>query len=363
MRDVAISYLQKSFNFIDSLIKNGKKSDIFGNGSSDITFTRSGSFLSLSNDYTIGGVLEYRNVTIPDGISIQGNTFYGDRYSGSVPFFLKVSGTLTVNGSLNMNGTGQQGFSNSGSHDDHDAYYGFGFSDLGYQLPIVDRWSRTISSKDWYNLYNYGKSGGFFNFKTCLVGAGNGQTYKWKRAFKYRYRHAYSCTQLNSGGILSDRSDKACGGGGGFLALYYEDMQNSGDTWVDSVEGSPTFGETFYKNINCNGGGVYTYNRYSQPIRWGGGMMVIAARHIVIGPNGSITCNPSTEASRSVNSPIFSDSDLNSGNIAYLNRPTNVGSILDYNFNKYTTGATDLSGGAGVCFGYKITPEYRKQNR
>ena len=42
MRDATIHYLQKSFDIVKDLISSGNKSDIFGNSSEDIVFTKSG---------------------------------------------------------------------------------------------------------------------------------------------------------------------------------------------------------------------------------------------------------------------------------------------------------------------------------
>ena len=282
MRDATIKYLQSAFSEIRDVQEKGKKSDIFGYGTEDITFTKSGSFLDLSNEYKFNQVLEYRNVTINEGVYIQGNTFYGNKYDGSIPFYLKVNGTLTVNGSLNMNGTGQEGDGQS-HKSNYDAQYTGDYTGLDYELPYLHQSTPQLALSTWFDLYNYGKAKTFFDGKTCLIGAGCGQRtkYKKKSSRKNYYRHSFRTTRLNSGGSMTGRSSRYSGGGGGFIALYYENMINySTKRFNDNIGSHPL-------NIHANGGSS-TSNLFN--IR-GGGCMIIAARNIVIGENGSITCD------------------------------------------------------------------------
>ena len=356
MKSATIKYLQSSFSNIKDIQDHGKKQTLFGNGTEDITFTRSGAFTDLSNAYNVKGVLEYRNVTIPEGISIVGNTFYGGGDSGSQPFYLKVNGTLTVNGSLNMNGTGQYGDGGHAHHHNHDYYYKC-YTNLGFDLPMLDRSAYQLNKDNWLALYRYGVNGGFFDGKTLLVGAGNGSTYKWKRFTKYRRRHSYRCTNLNSSGTLG-RSKASSGGGGGFIALYYENLKNDGPVWTDTQTDADTYGQTFYTNINCNGG---IGGAEGAGDKSGGGCMIIAARNIVIGKNGSITSNVCHQERRSTGpNPIFGDSDYNAGLIGYMNRPGNSPYLLSYNFGKFSQEGIDMDlvGGPGVCFGYQVDPSY-----
>jgi len=349
MRDATIQYLQKSLSIIDGLKIDGKKSTLFGESGVDLVFTRSGVFTELSNPYTANGLLEYRNVTIPEGVSIQGNTFYGGDVSGSRPFYLKVNGTLTVNGKLNMDGLGQQGFSD-GVKSNHDAYYSENFNDLGYTLPVVGNGGQ-LSYKNWKNLYDYGLVHSFLSPKTCLVGAGSGMSnkYKKKSSRKYYYRHSQRSTALNSSGFVWDMNDRT-GSGGGFLALYYENLDYQGPTW----NGYPT-------NINCNGGGTYWGAGHTRDPWWGGGCMIIAAKNIVVGPKGSITCNPCQASHRSVTGNFYLyDSDNNSGGISYLNRY--AARDIDYAFGSFRS-MDAKSGGGGVCLGYKVSQVFREQNR
>lgn len=349
MRDATVHYLQKSMNLVDGIIDDGKKSTLFGAGGDDIVFTQSGVFTELSLPYRQKGLLEYHDVTIPEGISIQGNTFYGGDVGGSRPFYLRVNGTLTVNGKLNMDGLGQQGFSD-GVKSNHDAYYSENFNDLGYTLGAVGNGGQ-LSYNVWKALYDYGKVHSFLLPKTCLVGAGSGMSnkYKKKSSRKYYYRHSQRSTALNSGGDVWNMNMRT-GGGGGFLALYYENLIYQGPTW----NGYP-------RNINCNGGGCYWSTGHTRDPWWGGGCMIIAAKTIIVGPNGSITCNPCQASHRSVTGNFYLyDSDNNSGGISYLNRYS--ARDIDYAFGGYV-GMNRLSGGGGVCLGYQIEPVYREKNR
>lgn len=357
MRDATIHYLQKSFDTVKSLASDGKKADIFGCGTEDIVFKKSGSFMDLVSSAKNSGILEYRNVTIPEGISIVGNTYTAGRFGGiAYPFYLKVNGTLTVNGVLNMNGSGQPGYNKGGMHSDEDAYYNEGYSRLGrhYALGVRDK---AINANLWRQLHHLGEKYPFFDGQTYFVGAGNCRSYKWKKATKYRHRHAYCTTPLNSGGDFADEGGKkSSGAGGGFIALYYENLDYKGP--------NITFdGINYPAHINANGGNGAGLND-GAPVRWGGGMMVIAARNIIVGPNGYICSNPSRSETKSVgSSPVLGDSNLNNGGMALMNLPWE-GHNFDYSGgNIYRGHDRLLSGGPGIVFGYKITPEFREQNR
>lgn len=346
MRDATIHYLQKSFDIVKDLISSGNKSDIFGNSSEDIVFTKSGIFTDLVPQTRNRGILEFRNVTIPSGISILGNSSRAGYTSGiGNPFYLKVNGTLTVNGVLNMNGCGMCGYGSGGFHHNRNAYYGIYYSQTGLSFgePYI-----TISEQQWDALKYIGGLKPFFNGQTYFVGAGISRTYKWKRATKMRYRRAESTSTLNTGGHPADGRHSS-GGGGGFLALYYENLDYQGPTF----QGAPL-------HINANGGRRDAGD--GGPQIWGGGMMVIAAKNIVVGPNGYICCNPSDEQHRSYNSPNLGDSDLNAGGMALMNRKTMV-DLRDYNYGKPSGYSNQQSGGPGFCVGYQVLPEFRGQNR
>lgn len=351
MRDATIHYLQKSIQIVDGLSTDGKKSTLFGVSGEDITFTSSGVFTELAPATRNQGILEYRNVTIPEGISILGNSSRAGWVDGvGLPFYLKVNGTLTVNGVLNMNGGGQQGYWDGGFHSDHDSYYGIAYTQTGLDFSPVGYNTATISEAKWNALRETGEHLPFFNCQTYLVGAGISRTYKWNRAGKMRYRHACASTSLNTGGS-SSKGRHSTGGGGGFLALYYENLDYQGPYF----EGAPL-------HINANGGCMDRGN--GGPMIWGGGMMVISAKNIVVGPNGYICCNPCDDYGRSYNGhPYFGDTDFNAGGMALMNRKTMGSYLRNYNFGNPSGYTINRAGGPGFCVGYKVEPVFREQNR
>lgn len=350
MRDATIHYLQKSLNLVDSVVTSGKRSALFGAGGEDITFTKSGIFTELAPDTKNKGVLEYHNVTIPEGVSILGNSYRANQYDGvAYPFYLKVNGTLTVNGVLNMNGCGQCGYGSGGFHHNHNAAYNIAYTQTGLDFSPVGYNTATISEQKWDALRYSGEHQPFFNGQTYLVGAGISRAYKWIRATKKRTRDAMSCTALNTGGYPHWNRNSS-GGGGGFLALYYEDLDYQGPL----LDG-------YYAHINCNGGDRNKGD--GGPQIWGGGMMVISARKIVVGPNGYICCNPCDEEHRSYNNPSFVDYDLNAGGMALMNRKTMGNWLCGYHYGSPIEYNVRSMGGPGFCVGYKIDPVFREQNR
>lgn len=355
MRDATVRYLQKSFNIADDLKKDGKKAEVFGTGTEDVIFTRSGVFTELVPSARNNCNLEYHDVTIPAGISILGHPRQEIRTENSLqsyPFYLKVSGTLTVNGILNMNGAGQPGYPSGGFHSNHNCFTYTAFTQTGLAFPPVPQEQKTITEAQWKALYNSGVTSPFYNGQTYLFGAGSCKAYHWNHAGHTRKRRARSSTALNSGGDYSSEWGRyTSGGGGGFLALYYDNLDYQGP----SYEGYPL-------HINANGGSFGGND--GAPNRWGGGCMIIVAKNIVVGPQGYICCNPSFDYTRSnAGSPVFGDSTLNAGGLALMNRPVYGGYYKDYNGGYPISPNWRHSGGPGVCFGYQINEEYRKQNR
>ena len=122
-------------------------------------------------------------------------------------------------------------------------------------------------------------------------------------------------------------------------------MQNSGPTWVDNQPGSSYLGQVFPKNIHCNGvAGVNTTSSQGVPVNAvaGGGMMVVAARNIVIGQYGKITCD----------SYFKEDLHPQMGQFALLNRLPIPGMIF-MTGNPQTEDPFNSAGGGGVCLGFK----------
>ena len=351
MRDATVRYLQGSFKKISDTLDTGKQAPIFGTGEKDVFLTGTGAFCDMVADVKLSNILEYRNVTIAEGSDISG-TSENDR-----PFFLKVNGTLMVNGHLHMDGKG--GSWNTNTSDNGHVWQEHG---LRYQplYPDSVRYNTDnywLSKNQYIGFKNYGEANPFFDFKVGLTGAGC--VYK-SMHYKHKHRYGYGkwCGSfINSGGIPHEGNSRDNewgkynykGGGGGFLALYYEDLDNKYGTIFTTESG-----EKAPLNIHANA----SWYLGPTPYR-GGGMMVIAARHIVIGPNGSITCDGGANAD---------------GGCALLNISPN--SNLNNNrltkqliFNKgnpyYTTNfyyKSYFSGGSGICYGYQVIPSYRMQN-
>lgn len=350
MRDATVHYLQKSFEIVSELNSSGKHSDMFGGSTEDIVLTQSGVFTELVPSAKNAGILEYHNVTIPEGVSILGNRYRANQYDGvGYPFYLKVNGTLTVNGVLNMNGGGQCGYGSGGFHHNHNAAYNIAYTETGLDFSPVGYGTPTISEQKWEALKYIGGIKPFFNLKTYLVGAGISRAYKWIRATKKRTRDAFSCTALNTGGTPHWNRNSS-GGGGGFLALYYENLDYQGPL----IDGYPA-------HINANGG--HRNRGDGGPQIWGGGMMVIAAKNIVVGPKGYICCNPCDENYRAYNNPPLGDYDLNGGGMALMNRKTMGSWLKAYNYGNPASYDIRIDGGPGVCLGFQVRPYFRGQNR
>ena len=282
-------------------------------------------------------ILEFDNLTIGEGVDILATDI-------SPVFFLKVNGTLMVNGHLHMDGKGGSFVGTTGTLSTEtdpstgDPIYVYknntslNYFDT-YNLPVITS-NTSCSNSLWYNLTNYGVQETFFTGKVALTGGGGvGYTnyeyttttkvekepkinpyqdkygyyyfgqWKWTHYDQYladveansiitetKYyepRGSQSLATLSGGGNYymvdkpQDGNYSCGGGGGGFLALYSETFINSGNMFTEN-------GNKYPLNIHANGGNEF--NVTSTPVN-GGGMMVIAARHIVIGPNGSITCD------------------------------------------------------------------------
>ena len=402
MKDVTSLYLQKALKVGAQVISSEKMSELFGYGTEDLTITQSGVFTDLAPNYGLNAVLEFRNVTIDEGCSVLGNN-YSSAWRGSpffgglgfswpihrdprfmtsghigtpVPFFLKVNGTLTVNGHLHMDGQG--GHSSTAKHHGHTG----GIQSSLITNPVANGrgwiWGSDCVSLDyWLDFYNYGLAKTFFNGQTNICGSGSSCRAAWKGSglkTKWKYSDRTTSGPINGGGTAGKYSSvsgkNACSrGSGGFLALYYEKLDYQGFLWEDSTT-AITKGQQFPANINCNGG----VGSMGSSGNWGGGMMVIAARNIVVGPKGSITCNPAYPTNegvfnlRLISDQSYADADIGGG-IAFLNRPPKLPAYdstlnspqLQYQYNGLNF--VDGTGGAGICIGYEVRPEYTKPNR
>lgn len=336
MKIPSLVYINKS-NKISGAFGVSGNYDLYGHGedsepivfSEDMAFINHPSFLGGAGRR--GSILELGNVTIESGVKVVGLT---DNLKNT-PFYLKVSGTLTINGHLHMDGMGA-GTINT-STPGVSTYTRDGL--LTYTAPNALRNTALISTQlkdnqscldtSWSSLLTYGMSETFFTMKTGLTGAG-GCGINYSLATMY----GLESTGLISGGgnIMSLSRPTAgnsitAGGGGGLLCIYFGTLDNKGPTHTDNTG-------TYYSNIHANGGVSIINN--STPI-YGGGMMVIAARNLVIGPGGKITCDAQEDGN---------------GLMSLANRSPNTEPMLFNNGNPipYTN---QFSGGAGFCTLYK----------
>lgn len=354
MKSATIKYLQSSASIVSDILDSGKRSDLFGSGSEDVVLNTSGVFTELVNSYTVSGTLEYRNVTINEGVDIVGTSQIDSNNNGT-PFYLKVNGTLTVNGHLHMDNMG-------GSWTRSTSAKRPTYSEVGLNYPFLfeknikyDTNNYTLSTNQYLQLKNYGEKNPFFNCKIGLTGAGCAyKTHEHKH--HNNYGHGQWCgSTLNSGGIAHQGKSKGKaeykynyrGSGGGFLALYYETMSNKYAKTFDIGDGVEV-----PLNIHSNSSWYLGTTAFR-----GGGMMVIAAKNIVIGRNGSITCDGGANPNGAcgfMNCTPNTNPNWNStaivSQVIYNGGNPYITTNLDYHYN--------FSGGAGVCFGYQVDPSY-----
>lgn len=344
MKIPTLNYIHKSIKKLSSY----RKFNLFGSG-----IGGSRNFLASNGTeqyFMVSAqeepILEYENITIEEEVSV--TAFSPSLNYHNIPFYLKVNGTLTVNGHLHMDNAG--GVSTASS-EGFTSYYiltntGYPFSSPVYvvpnalnyiegsSLPIIEGYNNEGTSCSTHNyaiLKTYGQSSTFFNGKVAVTGCG----------FPYPVitadpRNSFIVQPTSPISASPRRSGFSTGpGGGGFLALYYENIKNSGKLWTDPFTFSSTYGQTFPLNIHCNGSLVTDTTGAPVP-EGGGGMMVIAARNIVIGPKGSITCD-------AVHFGM-------GGEFALLNRAPQKGMRFDFGD---PSESPYPSGGGGVCLGYK----------
>ena len=303
--------------------------------------------------------LEFENLTIGEDTDVLGNNL-------STPLYLKVNGTLTVNGHLHMDRQGGKVSQSGTILSKNGVRYIQSNTSLNYALVDTLNLSDSESCPD--SLYNYlnlyGNSNTFFDGNIALTGAG-GVGYVWEERvethtelvlvgytqnlFDYNRKPIYnevvvntpiaepvgyeSVSSLDGGGnfLLLPRpekqGDKTFGGsGGGFLSIYYENYLNNAENWFIDTVG------TYPLNIHANGGSsISTAKDYFR----GGGCMIIAARSIVIGPKGSITC----------------DGGDGNGMMALLSRAPYQEQFLFNNGNPIKF-ENQFTGGAGFALGY-----------
>ena len=409
------------FNYIHKAIKaldyTYDHFNLFGSGvGGSIHFAYPIDGTGVSEQYFINSlanipVLEYENITIDKNVNV--TAFNPSLGITNTPFYLKVNGTLTVNGHLHMDNLGGEGTTNNnGFSSNYRAVDSFSNKTYpvyivenalnyieGQKLPyvlnkvvsngyenVIDNSGVTyklfqytdegsVSSSNpkgfldtgcsfgnYYKLRSYGSTPTFFNGNAAFTGAGP-SSYVSNSNYGVQSASAISssgyCGNYHnlSYNVSSNAYRTVCGqGGGGLLALYYKNITNNGPQWVDIDEKSPSKGQSFYTNIHCNGGII---NSPALPTYFrGGGMMVIAARNIVIGPNGSITCDGVDGAGRiallnraSTDSYIYGNGSIQT--IAEF-KTWQISEYSSYVYpDSYNYSSEAIVGGGGICLGYK----------
>ena len=289
---------------------------------------------------------QYRNVTVEEGAVLT---------AASNPFVLQVTGKLTVNGHLNMDGKGGRCNDNHG-HDDSDLESGAKNTGrwLGLTTPVGRGWCGEDATKDsWNKIFKHLKTENRLNLEFLVTGAGGGNRY---RSGSGSHTSNNFCRGFANGGVPGD-TDNLGGGAGGVLCVLYKKLNYKGKYYTTADNNK------YPQNIQANGGlyarhwgqGWKGHNR-------GGGFMIVSANTIEVGPNGKISCNAGEDGN---------------GPAAFLNLPpqqyyapyplwptvnTSYRLIYDngnakFSYEGYSPGILffpsnyDRRGGAGVCVG------------
>ena len=361
---------EKSANILAGTVNF--KDQIFGNGTSikNIEEGRviSGETLAAENGYS----LEFKDLTIPANSRVFTNT-YRDWWQPVMgkyaPLYLKCSGTLTVEGSLDADRCGGP------------VYPG---DDFWYQLTTISPvpietsgsiYSSSATYKTFSRLQNYGATSGFFNFGLFLVGGGGGGL----RTGKHNH-HTLNWGISTGGGTQADGGQAVGGGGGGFVAVYFKEL------WINNKLYGRDKGCEVWR-ICANGMGGYNthYPGFADGNENGGGSIIIAANKIVINGNGKISANGGHALYRE-NMGIrcaFMNNIPQLGGLVYFNKQTyeyrqagirwdnltksfvygvSVDDIYYYDDGtgngipnqSYNAGVSQFTGGAGVALGFKV---------
>lgn len=331
---ILLNILRKIHNILNTLVHSKGIDTTFGCNYTEDLYVAAGQTVTLTppGPGEPQKTFQYRNVTIEEG---------GTLTAEYNPFILQVSGTLIVNGHLNMDGKGGRGVT-SNSHSSW--YTQTGALSTGtytvLDAPYSEADGASVPLSTWKTIFNYLKSDHRLDMDFCVTGAGGGNRYGWKRLTKYRTRHHGSYGIAN--GNCPGSRDWQSGGAGGCLLMVFNKYSNSGPKYSYN-------GQDYPLNITANGGIVGT--RYSEwryhNTNHGGGYLFIAASSIVVGPKGRITCNNNTE---------------DDGTMALLNLPPSQDRshpVVYNNGSPYQRNDTNggKCGGGGVCIGVDIGEE------
>lgn len=378
-----LNILNTTYNKIDSLSKNEPftpTSNIFGTGTIDVEITGTKTIKDLYEQYH---TLEFHNVTIREGAKLKpfrtngGLNGWESTRNPFHPLFLKCSGTLMVDGELTSQGCGgassyYNGDANCFQNDIRSpvSIYYFGEKGASADTQAVNK------------LIEYGKNGDFFLFKDFfLVGAGGGGRHRW-RSGKWGRHHERDVTMRGfaNGGGFGGTTNRIYGCAGGFVGLYFNSLSIKGIEY-GSVGCDVT-------KISANG---YQDGNFGM---FGGGCMVIAARKIRIGANGTINSDGDGGHKFIVNTLLGTSYEAGRGSgsnfkPSFLNNyPAMSGGQWGYHWdynNKRYVGDTNHNGtyyfddgsglgtptafvsgyslsegcgGAGLAIGYKIIDKY-----
>lgn len=413
MKIVSFNEISRDIKSLDSLFNSGIY-NLFGRGTMNLTIGPNtippggslASYLqtaSAPNAYS----LEFKNLTIEQGADVLVNNLgtVNENQCDDQVAYLKVNGTLIVNGHLHMDRQGGTfAYSRGTPSTDASGFTTYKYNDakgmLSYTGLSEAQPGQSCSDVLWGALKTYGTSNNFFDGRVCFTGSGSsgytkylidyqvweedepkvnpynptepgghidtsrpiwGQwqrqnwrssdyTWVWYRNGYQQYLnaveanssyHTYyqyetrgsistsylsgSCTYSQVPEPTADGAICAGGAGGGFLAIYSEDLKNSGNIFIEGENEYPL-------NIHANGGTDYVVDTTPENAPRGGGCLIIAARRIIIGPQGSITA----------------DGGNGRGLMTLMNRSPYTGLML-YNTGTPSVYTNTLSGGAGFA--------------
>ena len=316
-----LNLCKKSFGFANTMSTAIPfKRNFFGSGTASVRLA-AGTTMTNAGLYNSYHTLEFKDLTIDRYATLtipKDNINYWDATVSPTqwhPLYLKCSDTLTVNGSLSAVGLGGSTY----IYEDRNMV-----SPVWSPVPIEVGWQGygcSTRSSTYYRLLEYGRTATFFDFDInqvakeytgtvrnvngnyvqrnylfdvsrysapqmkaplFLVGGGGGGNHHYctgSGPFKdWHNEHSHNWSLNCGGGTPGNGSTMWGGGGGGFIALYFEHLI------IDGRE----YGVDPYCDIS-----KICANGYSSVWEWGraGGCMIIAARNIIVGGAGTITAN------------------------------------------------------------------------
>lgn len=357
MLGLLLNKLKSTENAIDSISANRYfDANTFGSGTQNVDIAP-GTTKTIKELVETYGTFEFNNVTVGLNAFLRPYPQFDAHRRFSIrnqfhPLYLKCSGTLTVDGSITSDNAGSAFY----YWDDYNQY-----SSLLFPVPIQQvfgNYGYSASTANYFKIINYAANGSLFDFNLFMIGGGGGGNHRYKTGSifsSWHNEHSRNCGLSSGGGHWGNHENRG-GPGGGFLALYFNRLIIDGKEYGVDPECDVT-------KISANG----TF--YSHEPQTAGGAMVIAARTIIIGANGTINSNGQGTPGRysfinnlpqlapyaqtgirwNPNTQLF-ENGAPIGNTYYYNTGTNNGipnkSIEGYNGPE--------CGGAGIVLGFKI---------